>query len=200
MQADGQRLGTGDLAQRNVCFRHRRELAFAHDEALAEHALHVRIDAGAAEKAHVAAKIVAAGAAVIAAAARMGRIDGDLHARRHRPHGIARAQHDARRLMTGDEGFADDEGPHAAMQEIVQVGSADARGAQPQLHLVRRQRRDFVRFQAQVARPVDATGQRHGDLLLGVPNIGHLRAMLMIPSAPGYPRADRTRPRRASLR
>ncbi|KOF52689.1 hypothetical protein AD428_18645, partial [Achromobacter sp. DMS1] len=158
MQADRQRLGAGDLAQRNV-FGHRRELARVHDEAFAEQALHVRVHAGAAQEAHVAAQVETAFAAVIAGAARVRGVDRDFHARLQAVHAAAGAQHHARGLVPRDERFADHESAHPSMLEIVQVRSADARRPQPQLHVLRRQRRRFLGRQAQIPRPVDAADQ-----------------------------------------
>src|SRR5690606_7987799 len=67
-----------------------------------------------------------------------------------------------RSLVAGNERLADDERADAPVQVIVQVRTADAGRAQPQLDLVRRQRRRLLGFQAQVARAVDLAGQRHG--------------------------------------
>jgi hypothetical protein len=77
VQADRQRLGAGDLAQRDVGLGDRRELGLAHHEALAEHALCMREHTRAAEEEHVAAQVAAALAAVVAAPAGVRRVDRD---------------------------------------------------------------------------------------------------------------------------
>ena len=70
VQADRQRLGAGQLTQRDV-FVHRRELVLAEHEALAEQALRMREHAGAAEEEHPAAQVEAPAQAVVAVAARV---------------------------------------------------------------------------------------------------------------------------------
>ena len=59
VQADRERLGERELAERDVG-RDGIALPLAHHEVLAEHALHVREEAGAAEELHVDAQLLAA--------------------------------------------------------------------------------------------------------------------------------------------
>jgi len=77
VQRDSEGLGERDLAERDVA-RHRVALALAHHEVLAEHALHVREAARAAEEAHVLAQLLAPLAAIAAPPARVRRTDRDL--------------------------------------------------------------------------------------------------------------------------
>ena len=82
VQRDRERLRERELAERDVA-ADRIALALAHDEELAEHSLHVRKEARAAEEAHLAAELLATFAAVVALAAGVRRAHGDLVADFH---------------------------------------------------------------------------------------------------------------------
>ncbi len=82
VQSDGERLGEGKLAKAHVS-GDRIALAFAQHEILGEHTLHVWKEAGAAKEAHVAAKLLAAFAAVVTAPAGLRWAHGDLVAGLH---------------------------------------------------------------------------------------------------------------------
>ena len=118
-----------------------RELALAHHEVLTEQALCVREHAGAAEEEHAPAQVQAPAAAVVALAAGVRGIDGDAVTRLHaRDLGADRLDH-ARGLVPRHQRLADHEGADAAVLPVVQVGAADAAGAQAQPHVVRAERR-----------------------------------------------------------
>jgi hypothetical protein len=110
VQRDGERLRESELAQRDVA-RHGIALPLAHDEELAEHALHVRIEAGAAQEAHLPAQLLAALAAVVALAAGMRRAHRDLVSHFHACHTRAHRSDRGRRLVSRDQGLAHDEAP-----------------------------------------------------------------------------------------
>lgn len=88
------------------------------------------IDRRAAEEHHLFAEVAAAGAAGRAQAAGVGRVHRHLLARPHpgdaRPDGFDHA----RGLVARHEGRADGEGAGAPVLVVVQVGTADAAGAQ----------------------------------------------------------------------
>ena len=134
VQRDGQRLRERELAQRHVA-RDRIALPLAHHEVLAEHALHVRVEAGAAEEAHVAAELLAALAAVVALAARVRRAHRHLVADLDPGDAGADRGDGGRRLVARNQRLAHDEAAVAALVVIMDVRTADAAGAQPQQHL-----------------------------------------------------------------
>ncbi len=175
MQADRQRLGAGDLAERDLLLGDRCELRLPHHEAFAEHALRVGKDTGRSEKEHVPAQIAAAGATVVAAPARMRWIDRDLLSGRDTRYLCADGIDHAGGLMARDQRFAHDERADPAVLEIVQVRSADAACAQAQQHVARPQLTGGARglvLQAQIARAVDDASQRNG-----VSSFGFRRAL-----------------------
>jgi hypothetical protein len=135
VQRHRQRLGHGDLAERNLVVRDLHTLRFGHREVLAEHALHMWEHARAAEEANVVAEILAALAAGRAFAAGARRIDRDAIARGHARDAGTDCGHDARGLVAGCERFADHEVADPAMQVVVQIGAADAGSPQLDQHL-----------------------------------------------------------------
>ena len=95
----------------------------------------MREEARAAEEAHVAAQLLAALAAVVALAARMRRADGDLVADLDARDAGADRGDDAGGLVPGNQRLAHDEAAVAALEVVMEVGAADAAGAEPQQHL-----------------------------------------------------------------
>src|SRR5690606_31566961 len=117
VQPDRQRLGERELAQRDVA-ADRIALALAHHEILGEHALHVRVQARAAEELHVRAELLAPGPATFAAPAGVRWRDRDVvplaYARDIRPDRLD----DGRRLVPGDQRLANDEAAVAAFEVV----------------------------------------------------------------------------------
>jgi hypothetical protein len=165
VQTDRQRLGKRNFAQAHVA-RDRVALALSHHEVFAEHALHVRIQTGAAEEAHVSAQMLAALATIIAVPARMRRAHRDPVSDLDPGNAGADPRDDTRGFMAWNEGLAHNEAPVAALEIIVQVGAADATGAESNQYLPRRNRRFVGGFNAQVFLGVNATGHHGLPLLL----------------------------------
>src|SRR6185437_10596868 len=158
VQRHGERLGKRYLAKRDIAFD-RIALALAHHETLAEESLRVRKHARAAEKAHVLAELLAAAAAIGAASARMRGADRDLVADLDARHAFADRDDDGRRLVPGNKRLAHDEAAVPALVEIVQIGTADAAGAERQQHLASTGRRLVLRLDAQILFCMNAARQ-----------------------------------------
>ncbi len=109
------------------------------------------------------AKMLAPLPAILAAAAGMRRRDRDpvagLHSRHAGPYGLD----DAGRLVPRNQRLAHDEAAVAALEVIVEIGSADASCAEPQQHLARSGRRRVGGFDAEIFLGVNAAGE-HGDV------------------------------------
>ena len=94
--------------------------------------------ARAAEEVHVAAELLAALAAVVAAAAGVRRRHRDLVADLHaRDAGADAPRRRADASWPGNQRLAHDEAAVAALEIVVEVGAADAAGAEAQQHLAR---------------------------------------------------------------
>src|SRR5690606_18833997 len=85
----------------------------------------------------LAARVRAARAALVAAAARDQRIDGDAVARGEAPHVGPDALHDGGALVAHDPGLGEHLIADAARPIIVQIGPADADRAEAQAHVAR---------------------------------------------------------------
>jgi hypothetical protein len=95
----------------------------------------------------------------------MRRVDRDLVADRDARHRGAEPGDHARCLVAGDQRLAHRERADPAVLEVVQVGAADAAGAELQLDVVRAELGRCFLLEAQVPGGVDAGGNRHGVLL-----------------------------------
>src|SRR5262249_47859871 len=136
VQAHRERLRERKLAKRDVA-ADGVALALTHHEVFLEHALDVREEARAAEELHVRAELLAAFAATLATAARMRRAHRHLVADAHARDARTDAGDDRGGLMSGNQRLADDEVAVAALEVIVEIGAADATGAELQQHFAR---------------------------------------------------------------
>src|SRR5207253_8804178 len=106
-------------------------------EILAEHALDMRVQACAAEKAHVAAELLASLAAVVALATGMRRAHRDLVTGLHPRDAGADFGDDAGLLVAWHQGLHDDQASVPAFEVIVHVRTADPACATPHQDLAR---------------------------------------------------------------
>src|SRR5207244_12284031 len=88
-------------------------------------------------KAHVAAELLAALAAIFALSARMRRADGHFVARLDASYAGADFGDDAGDFMSRNERLANDEAAIASLEIVVDVGAADAAGTEPDQDLSR---------------------------------------------------------------
>ncbi len=141
---------------------HRVALALAHHEVFLEHPLHVREAAGAAQESHVARTAARVPRGSIRSARR--RATGDtatLSPTCTRVTPAPDAGDHRRRLVPGNQRLAHDEVAVAALEVVVEIGAADAAGAEAQQHLAGADRRHFRVLDAQVFLCVDPASQ-HG--------------------------------------
>src|SRR5207253_6154811 len=165
VQANRKWLGECQLSQAHVA-GHRVALPLAQDEILGEHALHVRVEARAAEEAHVAAQMLAPFAAIVAAPTGLRRTHRDLVAGLDARDALADLRDDARSLVSGNERLADDEASIPAFEVIVQIGAADAARAEPDQHLARSDLGFRLWLYAQVFLRVNTASQHDRSLLV----------------------------------
>jgi hypothetical protein len=161
VQSHCKRFREGELAQRNVAFD-REALALTHHEVFAEHSLHMREEARAAEKLHVRAQLLASLATIFAMSTRVRWADGHFVAWLDPGDARAHARDDCGRLVPGDQRLAHDKAAVTAFEVVMQIRSADAGGAKLQ--------QDFagscfgqIRFlDAKIVLRVNSTGEHHG--------------------------------------
>ena len=115
--------------------RQRNALALVDREPLAEGALHMGKAHCAAVEEHVAAMIVEPGLAEVALAARPARVDRDDVAGANRRHAGTHGSHRSGDLVAEDHRLLQANSAEAAMVIVVEVGAADAAGADGDLDL-----------------------------------------------------------------
>jgi hypothetical protein len=149
VQADCERLGQRrDGVRRRP--RHDEALALEHHQLLLERALDVGHDRSTAEKGHPPAEVAAAGLTGAALPARQARVDRDPVALLDPADVAAGLDHVARDLVAEDQGLAHREVADPPLAIVMQVGAADAAGAEPEPDLVRPERRRRALLEAQV--------------------------------------------------
>ncbi len=93
MQPDRQRLGEREFTQADVA-GDRIALTLAQDEILGEHALHMRVEARAAQETHMATEVLPTFATVVAAPAGLRRTHRDLVTGLHPRDAFSDSRHD----------------------------------------------------------------------------------------------------------
>jgi len=172
VQADRQRLGQGRVLDRDVV-GDRKAAAGLDVQGLDEAALHVRALAGAAHEEDVAAQVEPRLVAARADAAGPRRVDRDPLAEpqvapRGGP-GAAQVDDLAGDLVAEDQRLDHLEAAGPAVQEVVQVGAADAAAAEAHPDLARGQRLLLDLLEAQVVGSVQDGCERHGFLPFPLP-------------------------------
>jgi hypothetical protein len=114
--------------------RERVALVGTHDHELRERAVGRRRRAGAAQHDRAAAQVPSTALAVVADSAGPRRVRRDPVAHREAIDTVAQGGDLRRELMPEDEGAGGHEGAAAAVLEVMEVGSADARAAHAQPH------------------------------------------------------------------
>ena len=114
---------------------------------------------GAAVEPHVEAVLLLAGQTELAATAGTARVDRHAIADLDPRHQRADRLNGAGRFVTENERLADANHAEAAISVIVQVGTADAAGTDPQQNLMRHDIGYRYRFQAKFFRWIDEAGE-----------------------------------------
>jgi hypothetical protein len=134
MQRYRQGFGHREFLQRHVR-RHRHALPLRHHEVLAEQALHMREDTGAAEEPHVQAEVLPTFPTGGAPTTPSRRIDGDPIARLHAQDALADRGDDAGGLVARGERLADPEAADTTVKVVMHVRAADTGSSEPDQHL-----------------------------------------------------------------
>lgn len=159
VQRDGKRLAHRRLAHRDeVADRH--ALPRLGDQPPAEAALNVRHAHRAAPEAHVQAVLRLALPAIMAGAAGVAGVDRDALADGQAADATAQRLDRAGELVAQHHRLLHPYGAEASIEEVMQIGAADAAGADPHRHLARAGGGERIGFDAQVVRAVQDAGFR----------------------------------------